>query len=64
MVGRIFVARQAFSAHLDGVPVVVTPGDTVREGHPLLKGREQYFAVQRVKYEHREQPVKKAAPRK
>lgn len=64
MVGRIFVAKMPFVAQVNGAEVSVSPGDTVREGHPLLDGREEYFAPQRVKFEHREQPVKKAAPRK
>jgi hypothetical protein len=41
--GRLFVAREAFSGTSpDGVPFVVNVGQTIREGHPILKGREIY----------------------
>lgn len=60
---RIFVAKQAFSVIIDGSPIVVSPGDTVREGHPIMVGREFFFAPQRVKFEHMP-PAKKPAPKK
>ncbi len=44
--GTIYVAREGFSGTLsDGVPFNVNVGQTVREGHPILKGREMYFVV-------------------
>lgn len=50
--GRIFVARESFVCDLDGVPVTVSGGTTrVREGHPLLKGREHLFEPLTVHYE-------------
>lgn len=59
MLGRIFVARQAFSTVIDGRIYAISPGDTVREGHPLLEGgRDIYFTPQKVKYEHKP-PAKK-----
>lgn len=54
----ILVARQSFTAELDGVPVSVVRGVThVREGHPLLEGREELFEPVTVHFE-----VNSAAP--
>lgn len=42
----IFRAVQSFSTDLDGVPVNVVARETlVREGHPLLAGREHFFEL-------------------
>lgn len=41
--GRLYVAKTNFAAAIDGVPVVVLPGDLAREGHPILIGRGQLF---------------------
>jgi len=50
--GRIYVAAESFTTSLDGVPVVVTADMTrVREGHPLLRGREQFFRLLDVHYD-------------
>lgn len=50
--GRIFVARESFSAELDGAPVAVVKGQTrVREGHPLLDGRADLFEPVTVHFE-------------
>jgi len=49
---RIYVARETFVCELDGSDVVVTAGVTrVREGHPLLAGREMYFDELDVQYD-------------
>lgn len=53
----IFVAAESFSTTLDGVPVAVVAGQTrVREGHPLLEGREQMFKRLTVHYDVDEAP--------
>jgi hypothetical protein len=55
--GRIFVATVAFNCDPWGWVYV---GDTVREGHPMLEGREQFFKVRKdsAKFEF----VPKASP--
>ncbi len=48
----IYVATQSFSTTLNGVPVHVTAGvDHVREGHPLLAGREHMFKPMTITYD-------------
>lgn len=39
----LFQAKSEFAVEIDGVPTVVHRGELVREGHPLLKGRESLF---------------------
>lgn len=52
MAGKIYVATEDFVADLDGVPIEVHKGRTrVREGHALLKGREELFAPITVDFE-------------
>lgn len=53
MAGRIFVSIDSFSCDVDGVPTVVPIGSTVREGHPIMDGREHLFEPlqQRVNFE-------------
>lgn len=47
----IFVARESFTTVFNGSPISVLKGVTVRDGHPLLAGREMYFNPQKVDYE-------------
>lgn len=50
--GTIYVARESFSTILKGEHIPVVGGRTrVREGHPLLKGREHLFEPLTVDYE-------------
>lgn len=50
--GAIYIAAESFTTSLDGVPVLVTAGETrVREGHPLLAGREHLFRLLDVHYD-------------
>ena len=37
------VAREAFTAEVDGEPVMVHAGETVDSTHPLVRGREGLF---------------------
>lgn len=43
MAGGLVRAKEGLFFDVDGVPYVVTKGQTVREGHPLLRGREASF---------------------
>lgn len=45
------IATRSFLTALDGHRVVVAVGQTVREGHPLLEGREHYFKPFSVDYD-------------
>lgn len=42
---RLYVAKQSFATEFEGTPVVIQKGNTVEEGHPLLKGREDLFKL-------------------
>lgn len=53
---RVFVALEAFSCLFEGEQLLVSKGDTVREGHPLLDAFPGQFAPQRVKFEHLSKP--------
>lgn len=39
----LFVARQAFATQLDGVTVIIQPGQVVDANDPILKGRRELF---------------------
>jgi hypothetical protein len=54
MTRTIFVARASFVCDLDGESVHVPRGATVRDGHPLLEGREDLFGPLTVDFEHHE----------
>ena len=43
MSSDILVAKHSFSTEVNGVPRVVTKGETFREGHPVMEGREELF---------------------
>lgn len=44
--GALYVARESFSTEHEGAPVAIVKGVTrVREGHPILKGREDFFEL-------------------
>ena len=62
MARRLFVAKEAFSGtDADGVPFVVNAGQTIREGHPLLKGREVYVEeLSKADWEYDDAPVEQA----
>ena len=48
----IYVARDSFLTIVDGVEVMISKGKTrVREGHPLLSGREDLFEPMTVDYD-------------
>ena len=48
----VYVATASFQAHVDGKRIIVQRGKTrVRDGHPLLKGREHLFAPQTVRFD-------------
>jgi len=64
MAGQIYVATSSFTANVDGEIVFVREGiDRVREGHPLLKGREELFAPLDVQYDVEEATAKPGTKR-
>ena len=40
---ELYIANQSFSTMLDGEPIGVHKGDLVAPGHPILKGRMNFF---------------------
>lgn len=62
MAGNIFVATDSVLTDVDGENVYITAGQTAREGHPILKGREAMFVPLQVDYDLPE-PEPKAAAR-
>jgi hypothetical protein len=48
---KIYQAREPFLADVGGVQMVIQSRTTVREGHPLLDGREHLFEPFTVDYE-------------
>ena len=48
----VYVATASFEAFIDGQRVLVQRGKTrVRDGHPLLDGREHLFTPQTVRFD-------------
>lgn len=48
----IFVANETFTTRFEGSDVVIRKGKTrIREGHPLLRGREHLFTALSVDYD-------------
>jgi hypothetical protein len=43
MANGLVRAKEGLIFDHDGVPYVITRGQTVREGHPMLRGREASF---------------------
>lgn len=44
--GRVFVVRHSFSYFDDsGVPHTYNAGQRIRENHPIMDGREQFFKL-------------------
>jgi hypothetical protein len=43
MSDEILVAKESFSTEINGTPRVVTKGETFREGHSVIEGREEMF---------------------
>lgn len=43
MSSDILVAKHSFSTEINGVPRAVTKGETFREGHAVVEGREELF---------------------
>jgi hypothetical protein len=58
--GRVYEAIESFSLDHGGHPVAVNHGDTVREGHWLLKGREHLFKLQTPRYDYEVEQATKA----
>lgn len=61
----IYVAAVGFECRVDDLVVTVKAGTTVREGHPLMDGREAFFHPLVVDYELPPEPDgKHVAPKK
>lgn len=59
----IYVAVESVLTEVDGQNVYITAGQTAREGHPIMKGRDALFEPFKVDYEVDEAPApKRAAP--
>ena len=59
----ILVATAGFSCEVDGTHHVISKGTTVREGHPILKDRENFFRPFVVDMEYTPAPAKTAPPK-
>lgn len=59
MSGEIFVAKGGSVAFIGDKRVAFTEGQTVREGHPIMKGLEHLFEPFHVDFEVDETPAPK-----
>lgn len=63
--GAILVAKTGAMFDYEGQKVFLVAGrTTVREGHPVLKGREHLFRPLKVDFEMEDPPQKQPAARK
>jgi hypothetical protein len=62
MAGDIFVAVDSVLTDVDGENVYITAGQTVRAGHPILKGREAMFVPLKVDYDLPEPKARTPVP--
>lgn len=62
MSNGILVATHGALVTFDGQERVIKPGDTVREGHPILLGREALFALLRPTYEYLQEVEPETVP--
>jgi hypothetical protein len=63
MSGEIFVAKGGAVLVLGDKRIVLQQGQTVREGHPILAGREQLFEPFTVDYEVEDAQKSEAPPK-
>ncbi len=56
--GEILVAREPMFVTVKGVSVAIQKGQTVREGHPIVVGREDAFEPLTVDFELEEKAGK------
>lgn len=47
----LYVAREPMTFDFEGSPVFIGPNTVVRAGHPIMKGREQFFTPLVVHYD-------------
>jgi len=48
----IFEVVEGFATEIDGAPTVIPLGTRVRAGHPIMAGRESFFAPLEIHYEY------------
>ncbi len=48
----LLMCKDGFTCDYLGQPVFVNAGDVIRAGHPVLRGREQFFVPLIVKFDH------------
>lgn len=60
----IYVAKGARYVEHDGRTIIIRPGATVREGHPLLKAHPDLFEPIRVQYDLEQKTETRPAAKK